>query len=224
MAFNVEKKSLFCLLNPRPAADEQRSLFVLFFHLLESHGFHAILLKFKNKTAKLLGHFFLTSNLVHYFAWYQYTENYLNCSFKFITMKIIYYYYLVFKHLPFLQAKKSAKRVMRNKLRFKLVQLLKNLNSSFLWYSKTNEETQLYQQTWKRVSLIIDLTIVLNDRFPNYHSYWICTSYGLFSVLVIFDHDTCDLSSQTRDWTHTPCIGRQSPNHWPAREVPTLPS
>ena len=28
-----------------------------------------------------------------------------------------------------------------------------------------------------------------------------------------------DLSSLTRDQTHTPCIGRQSLNHWTAREV-----
>ena len=28
-----------------------------------------------------------------------------------------------------------------------------------------------------------------------------------------------DLSSPTRDWTRTPCIGRQSLNHWTAREA-----
>ena len=28
-----------------------------------------------------------------------------------------------------------------------------------------------------------------------------------------------DLSSLTRDRTHTPCIGRQSLNHWTTREV-----
>ena len=37
----------------------------------------------------------------------------------------------------------------------------------------------------------------------------------------------CDLSSPSRDQTHTPCIGRQSPNHWTTREVakslPPLP-
>ena len=26
-------------------------------------------------------------------------------------------------------------------------------------------------------------------------------------------------SSQTRDRTRVPCIGRQTPNHWPTREV-----
>ena len=30
------------------------------------------------------------------------------------------------------------------------------------------------------------------------------------------------LSSPTRDQTHTPCIGRQSLNHRPTREVPNL--
>ena len=32
-----------------------------------------------------------------------------------------------------------------------------------------------------------------------------------------------DLSSPTRDQTHTPCIGRQSLNHRTAREVPRNP-
>ena len=27
-------------------------------------------------------------------------------------------------------------------------------------------------------------------------------------------------SSPTRDWTHIPCIGRRSLNHWTAREIP----
>ena len=30
-----------------------------------------------------------------------------------------------------------------------------------------------------------------------------------------------DPSSSTREPTHTPCIGRQSLNHWTTREVPT---
>ena len=29
-----------------------------------------------------------------------------------------------------------------------------------------------------------------------------------------------DLSSPTRDQTHTLCVGSWSPNHWTAREVP----
>ena len=31
-----------------------------------------------------------------------------------------------------------------------------------------------------------------------------------------------DLSSLTRDQTHTLCIGRQSLNHWTSREVPAF--
>ena len=42
----------------------------------------------------------------------------------------------------------------------------------------------------------------------------------LFYVLVLWPRGMWDLSSLTRDWTRTPCIGRQSPNHWTAREVP----
>ena len=42
----------------------------------------------------------------------------------------------------------------------------------------------------------------------------------LFHVLVFWPRGMWDLSSPTRDQTHTPCIGRRSLNHWTAREVP----
>ena len=42
--------------------------------------------------------------------------------------------------------------------------------------------------------------------------------YGLdFSLQGVWD-----LGSLTRDWTHTPCIGRRSLKHWAAREVPVM--
>ena len=42
----------------------------------------------------------------------------------------------------------------------------------------------------------------------------------LFYVLVFWLRGMWDPSSLTRDGTHTPCLGRRSPNHWIAREVP----
>ena len=42
----------------------------------------------------------------------------------------------------------------------------------------------------------------------------------LFYVLGFWPWGTWDLSSPSRDWTHTPCLGRQSPNHWTTWEVP----
>ena len=42
----------------------------------------------------------------------------------------------------------------------------------------------------------------------------------LFYVLVFWLQGMWDLSSPIRDAIHTPCIGRQSLNHWTAREVP----
>jgi hypothetical protein len=42
----------------------------------------------------------------------------------------------------------------------------------------------------------------------------------LFYVTVFWPRGMWDLSPPTRDQTHTPCIERQSPNHWAAREVP----
>ena len=42
----------------------------------------------------------------------------------------------------------------------------------------------------------------------------------LFHVLVFWPRGMWDLSSLTRDWTCTPSAGRQSLNHWTAREIP----
>ena len=42
----------------------------------------------------------------------------------------------------------------------------------------------------------------------------------LFFVLIVWPRGMWDLSSLTRDRTLTPCIGRQSLDHWTAREVP----
>ena len=52
--------------------------------------------------------------------------------------------------------------------------------------------------------------------------YWIC--YNIASVLYFgfWLQDIGDLSSPTRDPTHTPCIGRWSLHHWTTREVPLL--
>ena len=37
---------------------------------------------------------------------------------------------------------------------------------------------------------------------------------------MFWQQDMWDPSFLTRDWAHIPCIGRQSLNHWTAREVP----
>ena len=42
----------------------------------------------------------------------------------------------------------------------------------------------------------------------------------LFYVCFFGPWDLWDLSPPTRDHTQTPCVGRWSPRHWPAREVP----
>ena len=43
--------------------------------------------------------------------------------------------------------------------------------------------------------------------------------YCFWFFLVFWLWDMWDLRSPTRDWTRTPCIGRQSLNHWTTREV-----
>ena len=42
----------------------------------------------------------------------------------------------------------------------------------------------------------------------------------LFCILVFWPQGVCDLSSQTRDWTHTSCNESQSLHHWTTREAP----
>ena len=46
------------------------------------------------------------------------------------------------------------------------------------------------------------------------------TIFLQFYVLVFWPRGVWDPSSPTRDRTCTRCVGRQSPNHWIAREVP----
>ena len=52
----------------------------------------------------------------------------------------------------------------------------------------------------------------------------------LMLYILLFGHEVCgilgmqDLSSLTRDQTHTPCIGRQNLNHWTTRKVTPTPA
>ena len=48
------------------------------------------------------------------------------------------------------------------------------------------------------------------------------TILPLFYVLALWPRGMWDLSSPTRDRTHTPCIGRRSLNHWATRKAPKL--
>ena len=67
---------------------------------------------------------------------------------------------------------------------------------------------------------IIMCTCGFSSRFFK-SLYWICYNIAsVFYVLVFWPRDMWDLSSPTRDQTHTPCIGRQSLHHWTTREVP----
>ena len=45
-------------------------------------------------------------------------------------------------------------------------------------------------------------------------------SFLFCSWIMAISRGKWDTSSPTRDWTCTPCIGKQSLNHWTSREVP----
>ena len=46
----------------------------------------------------------------------------------------------------------------------------------------------------------------------------LCKDFAFFQQCHMWD-----LSFPTRDRVHTPCIGRQTLNHWTAKEVPAFP-
>ena len=48
------------------------------------------------------------------------------------------------------------------------------------------------------------------------------TIASVLCFLVFWPRGMWDPSSPSRDRTCTPCIGRRSPNHWTAREVPLI--
>ena len=50
--------------------------------------------------------------------------------------------------------------------------------------------------------------------------YWTCynTASVFLNVLVFWPQGMWDLSSQTRDWTHTPCVRGWILSHWTTRE------
>ena len=52
--------------------------------------------------------------------------------------------------------------------------------------------------------------------------YWICYSITSVFCFLFGPQGRWDLSSPTRGWTLSPCLGRQSLNHQSAREVPCV--
>ena len=68
-------------------------------------------------------------------------------------------------------------------------------------------------------------TLFLKDFFGT-DRFWslYCISSNIASAFCFgsLDMRLWDLSSQTRDWSHSPCIGRWSLNHWTTREVPEI--
>ena len=75
--------------------------------------------------------------------------------------------------------------------------------------------------------IFIFIFLIFNFNFFSFFLMW--TTFKVFiefvTILLLFwffwPRGMWDLSSLTRDQTHTPCIGSRSLNHWTAREVPT---
>ena len=64
----------------------------------------------------------------------------------------------------------------------------------------------------------LNLNHCTTREVPSY--FLVSIFWGVLFCLFATLHILWDLSSSTRDQTHTPCIGRRSLNHWTAREVP----
>ena len=75
----------------------------------------------------------------------------------------------------------------------------------------------LYKMWWELADSIITLFCIF-FFFAVFIEF--VTILLLSYVLACWPQSTWDLSSPTRGWTWTPCIGRQSLNHWATREVP----
>ena len=71
-----------------------------------------------------------------------------------------------------------------------------------------------------RLANYLSKTFFFNvDHFKSH--YWVCYNIASFVyVLVFWPWGMWDLSSLTRERTHTPCIGRQSLNHRTTRDIP----
>ena len=79
-------------------------------------------------------------------------------------------------------------------------------------------------------SLYTGFFLSLNVYYSLFIHFWLPQQSGLFVVACSplsscgawakLPLGTWDLSSKIRDWTHAPCIGKQSLNHWTTREVP----
>ena len=84
---------------------------------------------------------------------------------------------------------------------------LSKKRGSFIHFSKWIDSMAsgiAWLQAWLYLGVGIIIIIFFNDLFLFY----------FFATLM------WDLSSLTRDWTLTPCIGRWIPNHWTTWEVP----
>ena len=65
---------------------------------------------------------------------------------------------------------------------------------------------------------------VLSSSSSFFFFFWRCCWCKPFLKSFFQPRAMWDLSSPTRNRTHNPCIGRQSPNHWTTREVLGPPS
>ena len=113
-----------------------------------------------------------------------------------------------------------------------------NLNASILWCSAffRVQISHVYMAIGKIIALMIQtfvskvMSLLFNMLYrfitaflPRSKRLHGCSHYSqfLFDVLVLWPRGVWDLSSLTRARTCTPCIGRQSLNHWTARVVPS---
>ena len=78
--------------------------------------------------------------------------------------------------------------------------------SSHFSFSVGREKEQFFFQSFDVDHLKYLLNLI---------QYSFCFMFCFTSSLVVWN-----LSSLTRNWTHAPCIGRRSLNHWIARDVP----
>jgi len=88
-----------------------------------------------------------------------------------------------------------------------------------------------WRRGWQRMRWLDGITDLMVMSLSNHRSCWWTGRPGMLQSLgwqrlrydaTELNSSIWDLSSLTRDWTHAPCIGSWSFNHWTTREVPAF--
>ena len=77
---------------------------------------------------------------------------------------------------------------------------------------------------WNSTPLVSSKTAPAEICSPSFCLYWVCCNIMSVHVLIFWPWGMWSLTSLTRDWTYTSCVGGRSLNQWTIREIPAVSS